>query len=78
MYSFENEDLGLGSEFEDEFRHDEAAWAWFEQQPPSYRRTAAYWVRNAKRDSTQRSRLATLIADSRAGRAVKPLRRPGT
>ena len=78
VYSFENEDRGLGAEFEAEFRRDSAAWAWYERQPPSYRRTAAHWVRSAKRDSTQRSRLATLIADSGAGRWVKPLRRPGT
>ena len=78
VYSFENEDLGLGAEFEAEFRRDEAAWAWFERQPPSYRRTAAHWVRSAKRESTRRARLQTLITDSHAGRAVKPLRRPGT
>jgi uncharacterized protein YdeI (YjbR/CyaY-like superfamily) len=78
VYSFENEDLGLGPEFEAEFRRDAEAWAWYARRPPSYRRQAAHWVRSAKRESTQRSRLATLIADSRGGRAVKPLRRPGT
>ena len=29
VYSFENEDVGLGAEFEAEFRRDEAAWAWY-------------------------------------------------
>jgi uncharacterized protein YdeI (YjbR/CyaY-like superfamily) len=77
VYSFENDDVGLGAEFEAEFRRDETAWAWYARQPSGYRRTAAHWVRSAKRESTQRSRLATLIADSHAGRKVKPLRRPG-
>jgi uncharacterized protein YdeI (YjbR/CyaY-like superfamily) len=75
VYSFETEDAGLGPEFESEFQRDEVAWGWYQHQPPGYRRAAAHWVRSAKRDDTRRSRLATLIADSRAGRAVKPLRR---
>ena len=78
VYSFEREDRGLGDAFEAEFRADATAWAWYQSQPPGYRRTAAHWVRSAKRETTQRSRLATLIEDSRAGRAIKPLRRPGT
>ena len=78
VYSFENEGVGLGAEFEAEFRRDETAWAWFERQPPGYRRTAAHWVRRAKRESTRRARLQALITDSHAGRAIKPLRRPGT
>jgi uncharacterized protein YdeI (YjbR/CyaY-like superfamily) len=78
VYSFENEDIGLGPEFEAEFRRDQEAWAWYSHQPPGYRRTAAHWVRSAKREETRRSRLAALIEDSRAGRAIKPLRRPGT
>lgn len=77
VYSFENEDLGLGDEFEAEFRCDQQAWAWYQRQPPGYRRTAAHWVRSAKREETRRSRLATLITDSRQGRKIKPLRRPG-
>ena len=77
IYSFEVDDEGLGPEFEAEFRGDPEAWAWFEQQAPGYRRTASHWVRRAKREETRRSRLQQLIADSRAGRKIKPLRRPG-
>ena len=77
VYSFESEDRGLGAEFEAAFRADATAWDWFQRQPPGYRRTAAHWVRSAKRERTQHSRLATLIVDSREGRAIKPLRRPG-
>jgi uncharacterized protein YdeI (YjbR/CyaY-like superfamily) len=78
VYSFENTADGLTPEDEAEFRRDAPAWAWFEGQPPGYRRTAAHWVRSAKRETTRRSRLETLISDSRAGRRVKPLRPPGS
>jgi len=58
------------------FRADEAAWAWFAAQAPWYRRTATHWVMSAKREETRDRRLARLIEDSAAGRAVGPLRRP--
>jgi len=61
---------------EREFRANPAAWDWFTAQPPGYRRTATWWVVSAKREDTRRRRLATLIEDSAAGRAVGPLRRP--
>lgn len=53
---------------------DPEAWAWFSAQAPSYRRTAIHWVVSAKRAETRERRLAALIADSRAGVKVKPLR----
>jgi uncharacterized protein YdeI (YjbR/CyaY-like superfamily) len=52
---------------------DEAAWAYFSARPPSYRRQATWWVISAKRPETRARRLATLIADSAAGRPIKPL-----
>jgi uncharacterized protein YdeI (YjbR/CyaY-like superfamily) len=54
-----------------------AAWADFSARPPSYRRQATWWVISAKRPETRARRLATLIADSAAGRTVKPLTPPG-
>jgi uncharacterized protein YdeI (YjbR/CyaY-like superfamily) len=59
------------------FEADAAAWEWFQSRPPSYRRQALHWVTSAKRPETRERRLATLIADSAAGRTVKPLTRPG-
>jgi uncharacterized protein YdeI (YjbR/CyaY-like superfamily) len=76
VYSFEAGDDGLG-DYEAEFRRDAMAWSWFESQPPGYRKQASHWVRSAKREETRRSRLLTLIADSRAGKRIKPLRRAG-
>jgi uncharacterized protein YdeI (YjbR/CyaY-like superfamily) len=59
------------------FEADAPAWDWFQRQAPSYRRQATHWVTSAKRPETRERRLATLIADSAAGRTVGPLTRPG-
>jgi uncharacterized protein YdeI (YjbR/CyaY-like superfamily) len=55
------------------FRADEQAWAWFDAQPPSYRRAAVHWVVSAKRADTRERRLHQLITDSRVSRRVPPL-----
>ena len=55
---------------------DAAAWAFFSAKPPSYRKPALWWVISAKKPETRARRLATLIADSAAGRAIKPLTPP--
>lgn len=79
VYSFERKTAAtLSQADEKQFRRNKAAWKWFSEQPPSYRRTAYHWVISAKREETRASRLTTLIADSAAGLRVKPLRRPGT
>jgi uncharacterized protein YdeI (YjbR/CyaY-like superfamily) len=59
------------------FEAEPAAWAWFQAQAPSYRRQAIHLVVSAKKPETRERRLAALIADSAAGRKIKPLRRPG-
>jgi len=46
---------------------DEAAWAFFMAQSPSYRRTAIGWVLAAKRDETRLRRLAQIVEASAAG-----------
>lgn len=57
------------------FRADAATWAFFAAQPEGYRKTAIWWVVSAKQEATRRSRLATLIANSAAGRRIKQLAR---
>jgi uncharacterized protein YdeI (YjbR/CyaY-like superfamily) len=78
-YSYEQERAAaaLDAGQEREFRANPAAWEWFEARPPGYRRSAIHWVVSAKRPETRARRLATLIEDSAAGRAIGPLRRPG-
>jgi uncharacterized protein YdeI (YjbR/CyaY-like superfamily) len=77
IYSYEQRSTAeLGAEFERQFRSNKKAWAFFQSQPPGYRRTATYWVVSAKREETRRKRLATLIDDSAHGRTIRPLTSP--
>jgi uncharacterized protein YdeI (YjbR/CyaY-like superfamily) len=57
-------------------RADQRANAFFEAQPPSYRRAAIHWVTSAKKPETRERRLQQLIECSAAGEAVPPLRPP--
>jgi uncharacterized protein YdeI (YjbR/CyaY-like superfamily) len=66
-YSFADRAEHFAPELEASFREHASAWAFFEKQPPGYRRAAIHWVGNAKQEATKRKRLATLIADSAAG-----------
>jgi uncharacterized protein YdeI (YjbR/CyaY-like superfamily) len=71
----------LSPAFTRRFKLHTAAWNDFAARPPGYRRTAIFWVMSAKKEETRQRRLATLIADSAAGRPIKllaprPLRRP--
>lgn len=78
IYAYEQRHTAeLDAASEEQFRANPAAWAFFQAQPPSYRKAAIWWVVSAKKEETQRKRLATLIADSEQGRPIAPLtRRP--
>jgi len=52
------------------FRADPAAWADWENRPPGYRKVCLHWITSAKKPETRARRLATLIADSAAGRKI--------
>jgi uncharacterized protein YdeI (YjbR/CyaY-like superfamily) len=79
VYSYEQADeASLAAGEAERFRGDEAAWTFFERQTPWYRRAVIHWVTSAKREETRQRRLDTLIADSRAGRTVGPMTRPGS
>ena len=70
LYSFEQTERKLDPALEEQFRADKQAWYYFQSQPPSYRRTAIWWVISPKREETKQRRLATLIEDSRQGRRL--------
>ena len=76
IYAYENQSVGLTAEMETEFRGHVAAWRFFSEQAPWYRRNAAHWVATAKREETRARRLRTLIDDSAAGRRLRHLSRP--
>ena len=76
VYSFERSEPAALSEVDERrFRKNRTAWAFFQAQPPGYRRTAMHWVTSANRAETRETRLAALIADSAAGLRIAHLRR---
>lgn len=72
-YSFEARPETFPAELESEFRRHPAAWAFFTDQPPGYRRTAMHWVSSAKREETRLRRLAQLVEVSAAGERLPML-----
>jgi uncharacterized protein YdeI (YjbR/CyaY-like superfamily) len=75
IYSYERA-AEFFSEIEDEqFRHNNSAWTFWEAQPASYRRTAVHWVTGAKREATRIKRFGQLLEDSAAGRRLRHLSR---
>jgi uncharacterized protein YdeI (YjbR/CyaY-like superfamily) len=65
----------FGPELENRFQARLAAWEFFQEQSPGYRKTATRWVMSAKREETRLRRLETLIEDSADGVWIKELRR---
>jgi uncharacterized protein YdeI (YjbR/CyaY-like superfamily) len=74
VYSFERE-TRLAPAFTRAFRENASAWAYYQGQPPWYRRTSTHWVMSAKQQQTRARRLSTLIACSAKGVPIPPLRR---
>ena len=72
IYSFEQRerDQKLGASYEAKLRANRKAWAYFQAQPPGYRRMATLFVMSAKREETRLRRLAVLIEESAAGRRI--------
>jgi len=70
IYSFEQKKHAFEPAQEIEFRKHRKAWAFWEAQPPGYKRIAMHWATSAKQEATRARRLAILIADSTAGRRL--------
>src|SRR4051812_35799819 len=60
VYSFERRS-SFDAEGEAVLRAEPAAWAFWEAQPPGYRRLGTHWVMSAKRPDTRARRLAALV-----------------
>jgi uncharacterized protein YdeI (YjbR/CyaY-like superfamily) len=77
VYSFERlEAAKLTKAQEAMLRANRKAAAFFDAQPPGYRKVATHWVVSAKKEETRERRLKRLIADSAAGRRIGVLERP--
>jgi len=75
VYSFERPAAALTPAYTRRFRADKTAWAWFQSQPPGYRRTSVHWVMSATREETRMRRLHVLIACSGEATRIPLLRR---
>jgi uncharacterized protein YdeI (YjbR/CyaY-like superfamily) len=60
----------LGAALEAQFRADASAWAWFNRQPPGYRKRVLWRVVQAKQPATAARRLAQLIDASAQQRRI--------
>lgn len=75
QYSYERETAALDPALEKRFRANRKAWAFFQKQPPGYRKIASFYVMSAKQEVTRLRRLDRLISDSEAGQRIGLLRR---
>ena len=71
-YTFERPAETLPAEWEERFRASADAWAFFERQIPSYRKTCVAWVVGAKQEATRERRMEQLIECSARGEAPPP------
>lgn len=70
-YSYEEtRQRQFSPEQEGSFRANREAWAFFQAQPPGYRKTLIFWVTAAKKEETRARRLERLIGESAAGRRL--------
>lgn len=63
VYSYEaTQSTPLGPQEEKALQASKKAWAYWEAQRPSYRKTVSYWVMTAKKEETRKRRLEQLVA----------------
>ena len=71
IYSYEQADAPQLSEaYEALFAENDAAWSYYRDKPPGYRKKTAHWVMSAKKEETRRRRLDKLIDYSGRGEPI--------
>lgn len=70
IYAYEQRKPSLDEPYEKILRKNKSAWAFFQAQPPSYRKVATWWVVSAKKEETRLKRLAKLIDYSAQSRRL--------
>jgi uncharacterized protein YdeI (YjbR/CyaY-like superfamily) len=71
-YSYERAALDFEPDMLARFKADARAWAHWQAEQVSYRRTASYWVMSAKKPETRERRFGELLEVSRDSRRPKP------
>lgn len=70
IYSYEQRSTELSKPYAKLMRKNQAAWNFFEAQPPSYRKMIGWWIVSAKKQETRMARLAKLISESAKGKRL--------
>jgi uncharacterized protein YdeI (YjbR/CyaY-like superfamily) len=71
-YSFEQPaDPELEPAMIEQFKANDAAWAFFDRQGAGYKKRLSWWVISAKKPETRRRRLESLISNSAAGKQME-------
>jgi uncharacterized protein YdeI (YjbR/CyaY-like superfamily) len=70
VYSYENRPKALDAATAKAFRRDGAAWAFYQAQPPWYRRIVVWYLMEAWTAETRARRLARVIAAHAAGKRL--------
>jgi uncharacterized protein YdeI (YjbR/CyaY-like superfamily) len=70
VYSYEQRPQELTEPYAAMLARNAAATRFFNQQAPSYRRAATWWVISAKKEETRLKRVRTLIELSRSGKLI--------
>jgi uncharacterized protein YdeI (YjbR/CyaY-like superfamily) len=70
IYSYEQRTAELPEQYRRVVTRNKAAWKFFENQPPSYRKAANWWVLSAKKEETRLKRLDKLIDYSAKGQTI--------
>jgi len=70
IYSYEQRSPELVEPYLGKLKRNRKAWAFFQAQPPSYRKTVNWWIVSAKKEETRLKRLEQLIEESAQGRRI--------
>jgi uncharacterized protein YdeI (YjbR/CyaY-like superfamily) len=69
-YSYEEKIEKLSSEYEKKFKSNRAAWEYFQDQAPYYKRIISFWIMSAKKEETRQRRLKLVMEDSAKKRKI--------
>jgi len=61
VYSHEKEPAKLNANYIKQFKLNKAAWTYFDDQAPSYKKVITHWIMSAKQEKTQLARLQKTI-----------------
>jgi uncharacterized protein YdeI (YjbR/CyaY-like superfamily) len=70
IYSYEQRTTELEEPYATYMKKNKAAWNFFNEQPPSYRKMIGWWIITAKKEETRMARLTRLISESAKGKRL--------